>query len=166
MAHIDWLAVYNYFISSDATTLADCAKKFGIHVDYVRQVAAKQNWTTKKLQVRQTALTLMEQRTANEIAKRNNEHAKIGRAIQGISLEALASSDFKPKSFDEIRKGLETGVKIERVALGLDRKETPSVEIANNKGQVMRISWGDNSPIGDFTQKGEHLELVKSYDSY
>jgi hypothetical protein len=176
MAHIDWLSVYNYFISSDTITLADCANKFGVHVDYVRQVAAKQNWTTKKLQVRQTAIALMEQKTANEIAKRNEEHAKIGRAIQGVSLEALASGNFKPKSFEEIRKGLETGVKLERQALNLDKQ--PSVAIQQNnfnntnfhtvkpKNIPFEIQWGNGDPVGTFIYSDAGIERVKTSDAF
>ena len=166
MAHISWDSVYSYFIANDATTLVDCSKKFGIHIDYVRQIAAKQGWTTKKLQVRQTALALMEQRTANELAKRNEEHIKQARLLQGTALEAIAEKGLRPETFDVARKALEVGQKLERVALGMNKAITPSVEIANNQGQVMRVTWGDNTPIADLVQKENHFELVKSYDSY
>lgn len=166
MAHINWLAVYNHFIANDTTTLADCASKFDIHVDYVRQKASQEQWTSKKLQVRQAALKLMEQQTADEIAKRNEEHAKMGRAIQGVALESLATSGYKPRSFDEIRKGLETGIKIERQALDMDRKIIPNVEISNNEGQRLLITWGDNTPIGEFIKKDGLLQCVKDYNTY
>jgi len=166
MAHIDWLSIYNHFISNDVVTLADCSRKFGVHVDYIRQIAAKQGWTAKKFQVRQTALTLMEQRTVNEISKRNEEHIKQARLLQGTALEAIAEKGLRPETFDVARKALEVGQKLERMALGMDKAITPSVELANNKGQTLRITWGDHTPIADMVQGENHLELVKSYDSY
>ncbi len=166
MSHIDWLSIYNFFISSDSITLVDCAKKFGVHIDYIRQKAAKEGWTAKKLQVRQTALTLMEQQTANEIVKRNQEHIKQARLLQGTALEAIAEKGLRPETFDVARKALEVGQKLERAALGMDKPITPSVELANNKGQTLRITWGDLTPIADMVQGENHLELVKSYDSY
>ncbi len=166
MAHIDWLAVYNHFISNDSTTLVDCSKRFGVHIDYIRQKAAKESWTAKKLQVRQTALTLIEKRTANELAKRNEAHVKQARLLQATALESIAEKGLRPETFDVARKALEVGQKLERVALGMDKAITPSVEIANNRGQMMRITWGDNTPIGDFVQNNDHIELVKGYDSY
>jgi hypothetical protein len=164
LQYIDWQAVYSYYISNEKINYPDCASHFNISIDSVKKKGAEENWTSKKQQVLKAALNLTEQRTISEIAKRNEEHAKMGRALQGISLEALATNQFKPKSFEDIRRGLETGIKLERQSLGLDRKETPSVEIANNKGQMLRIMWGDSTPLGDFAQHNGHLELIKSYD--
>ncbi|SRR5258708_3076956 len=149
MAHIRWDSVYSYFIASESITLADTARHFNIHTDYVRAKAAEDKWTEKKQQVMKTALSLVEERTVTEIAKRNMEHAKMGRAIQGVALEALATSSYKPKSFDDVRKGLETGIKIERQALGMDNKiygkvfvDTPQVKY--------HVVWGDGSELSEY----------------
>lgn len=166
MAHISWDSIYSYFIAKDTTTLVDCSRKFGIHIDYVRQKAAAEKWTAKKLQVRQTALALMEERTANEIVKRNQEHIKQARLLQGTALEAIAEKGLRPETFDVARKALEVGQKLERVALGMDKAIAPSVEVSNSKRQKLRITWGDNTPIADLVQGDDHMELVKSYDSY
>jgi hypothetical protein len=166
MAHIDWLAIYNHFISSDTITLVECSKKFGINLDYVRQKSAKEGWVTKKLQVRQNSLALIEKRTANEIAKRNEAHIKQARLLQATALESIAEKGLRPETFDVARKALEVGQKLERTALGMDKVSTPNIELANSKGQLLRIFWGDNTPLGDFVQNNDHIELVKSYDSY
>lgn len=166
MAHINWDAVYTFFIANESTTLADTAKHFGIHVDYVRQKAAEQKWTAKKLQVHQAALKLTESKTINLLTQRNEAIAKIGRVLQGLGMEAIAERQMKPKNFDEARKSIETGVKLERLALNMDKSVAPSVELSNEKGQRMRISWGDNTPLADFIKTGDHLELTKRYDTY
>lgn len=166
MSHISWDSIYSYFVAKDTTTLVDCSRKFGVHIDYVRQKAAAEKWTAKKLQIRQNALALMEQQAANEIVKRNQEHIKQARLLQGTALEAIAEKGLRPETFDVARKALEVGQKLERVALNMDARNTPSVEISNHKGQVMRVTWGDGQPLGDFKQADGHWETIKTYDSY
>lgn len=166
LQYIDWQAVYSYYISNEKINYPDCATKFNISIDSVKKKGAEENWTRKKQQVLKAALNLIEQRTTVEIAKRNEEHIKQARLLQGTALEAIAEKGLRPETFEMARRALETGQKLERAALGMDRTTTPSVEIANSKGHVMRITWGDNTPIGDFVQSGNNIELVKSYDSY
>lgn len=149
LQYIDWQAVYSYYISNEKINYPDCASYFNISIDSVKKKGAEENWTSKKQQVLKAALSITEQRTISEIAKRNEEHAKMGRAIQGVALEALATSNFKPKSFDDIRKGLETGIKIERSALGMDHRiyakaylETPQVKY--------HVVWGDGAELDEY----------------
>lgn len=171
MAHINWDSVYTFFIVSESTTLADTAKHFNIHVDYVRQVASKQGWTTKKLQIQQTAQKLIENKVVEQIAKRNEEHIKQARLLQGTALEAIAEKGLRPESFDIARKALETGQKLERAAMNMDRRETPSVAVQNNfnsfnaqhkEGQPFQIQWGDGEDLGTFVHINGHLERIET----
>lgn len=149
LQQIDWQAVYSYYISNEKISYSDCASRFNISIDSVKKKGAENDWTNKKQQIMQAALNLTEQRTISEIAKRNAEHAKIGRAIQGVSLEALATSNFKPKSFDDIRKGLETGIKIERTALGMDQKVNGKVYIETPQVKY-HITYGDGAELWEY----------------
>ena len=149
LQYIDWQAVYAYYISSEKINYPDCASHFNISIDSVKKKGAEENWTNKKQQILQSALTLTEQRTVSEIAKRNEEHAKMGRALQGVALEALATSNFKPKSFDDIRKGLETGIKLERQALGTDNRTSSKVTIATPNVRY-HITYGDGAELDEY----------------
>jgi len=166
MAHHNWSEIYQYYISNEGVSYQDCSDKFDIPVGTIKERGSLEKWNQKRITIFRTATQLMETRLLDAIIKRNEEHAKIGRALQGVALETLATSEYKPKSYDEIRKGLETGIKIERQALSMDKKIPSAVEIANNQGQRLRITWGDNEPVGEFLQTENNLELVKSYDSY
>lgn len=149
LQYIDWQAVYSYYISNEKINYPDCASHFNISIDSVKKKGAEENWTDKKQQVLKAALSLTEQRTISEIAKRNEEHAKMGRAIQGIALEALATGNFKPKSFDDIRKGLETGIKIERQALGIDNRIYKKVFIDTPQIKY-HITYGDGAELTEY----------------
>lgn len=175
MAHINWLSVYNHFVSSESVTLADCATKFNIHVDYVRQVAAKQGWTAKKLQIKHAALQEVERKAVDLLAKRSEEHAQLGKALQLKAIQALATDNFNPKSFDDIRKGLETGIRIERQALDMDKREAPSVAIQNNfnsfhtqkpNGVPFEIQWGNGESLGTFAYNNGSIENLTTNDTY
>jgi len=149
MAHINWDSVYTFFVANELTTLADTAKHFSINVDYVRQVAAKEKWTSKKLQVRKTALNLMEQNTATDLSKRYESHAQMGRALQEVALQALATSGYKPKSFEEIRKSLDTGIKIEQTSLLIDQKINGKL-YANPPVIKYHITYGDGAELDKY----------------
>ncbi len=149
LQQINWQEVYAFYLNSESISYADCASHFSISIDSVKKKGSVENWTGKKQQILQQALAITEQRTVNEIAKRNEEHAKIGRALQGVSLEALTKNEFKPKSFEDIRKGLDTGIKIERNALGMDNKvygkvyvDTPTVKY--------HITYGDGAELNEY----------------
>lgn len=149
LQQIDWQAVYTYYISNEKISYADCASHFNISIDSVKKKGSEKNWTSKKQEILKAALNLTEHRTINEIAERNTEHAKMGRAIQGVALEALATSEYKPKSFDDIRKGLETGIKIERTALGMDQRIYGKVYIDTPQIKY-HVVWGDGSELNEY----------------
>lgn len=166
MARINWTRVYQYYLSGESVSYRDVANKFGISYDYVKEIGAKENWIAKKLQVQQYAHKLIENQSAATLAKRNEEHIKQARLLQGTALEAIAEKGLRPETYDVARKALEVGQKLERIALNMDRRDTHSVEITNNNGKLLRISWGNGEAIGDFTQTDGHLEAVKTYDTY
>jgi len=149
LQYIDWAAVYSFYISSEKINYPDCASRFNISIDSVKRKGSEENWTNKKQQVLKAALNLTEQRTISEIAKRNEEHAKMGRALQGVALEALATSNFKPKSFDDIRKGLETGIKLERQALGMDNRLRGQVFVDTPQVKY-HVVWGDGAELSEY----------------
>ena len=149
LQYIDWQAVYAYYISNEKINYPDCASHFNISVDSVKKKGAEENWTNKKQQILKAALNLTEQRTVSEIANRNEEHAKMGRALQGVALEALATSNFKPKSFDDIRKGLETGIKLERQALGMDNRVYKKVFVDTPQIKY-HVVWGDGAELDEY----------------
>ena len=68
---INWNKIYAHYVSSEEVTLKDCADKFGISHDVVRQHSSTNQWTQRKQQVFQAALALTERRTVEQLAKRN-----------------------------------------------------------------------------------------------
>ena len=45
---IEWTDIFIFFISSDTITLRDCAEKFQVSYDVVRQKASKKKWRQEK----------------------------------------------------------------------------------------------------------------------
>lgn len=144
---IDWNTIYAYYIGSEATTLKDCAKQFHMSHDVIRQHARLRNWTEKKRQALQLAFNLMEERTVEEIAKRNIEHVRQSKLLEGAGLEAIAEKGMRPRSFLEALKAIEVGQQLERTSLGMDQKVSPRMNITNSQGQSMQVVWGDGTPL-------------------
>jgi len=114
---IPWSDVYGYFISSEVITLRGCSAKYGLNYDSLRQKASKEGWTWKKKQVFKNGLMLMESRTSDEIAKRNLAQIQYARILLMKAAEAVKKG-IVPQNAKEIRQWIETGVEIERKALG------------------------------------------------
>lgn len=149
LQHIDWQAVYAYYISNEKISYVDCAEKFNISINSIKKKGTEKDWVRKKQQILNAALNLIEMRTAEELTKRNAAHAEIGRKLQQKAQKALETGKFDPKTFDEIRKALETGVKLERQALGMDNKFYGKTYVETPQKRY-HIVWGDGAELDEY----------------
>lgn len=120
MGNPSWIEIYGYFISSERITLKKCAIEFSIPYDSLRQKAASEKWYEKKKQLYIDALSSIEAGTIEEIQRRTEEQVKQAQLLQQKGLTAILELSARPKTFEEARKAIETGIKLERAALGLD----------------------------------------------
>lgn len=133
MAHrIIWSEAYGFFTSSENITLREVADKYHLNYDSLRQKASKEAWSWKKNQIFKNAYLLMDIRTTEEIAKRNEEQTKIARVLLMKAAEALKSGVL-PQSAKDIKQWIETGVEIERLCLGLDKPDNLKKNKANHE---------------------------------
>jgi hypothetical protein len=116
---IQWSEIYAYFTANENITLRDCADKYGLNYDSLRQKASKEGWTWRKQQVQRNALVLMDNRTSEEIAKRNKKQIEFAQTLLAKAAQAL-SEGIAPQNAKEIREWIETGIKIERICLELN----------------------------------------------
>lgn len=153
MSHINWAKAYQFFISTSTLSYRDVAEKFNISHDYVKEVGAKEKWIEKRDQIQKAALNLMEERTVEEIAKRNIEHVKQSRLLEGSGLEAIADKGLRPHTFMEAVKAIEIGQQLERNALGMDQKVSPKVKFTNPEGRQIHVVWGNGSELSNYDQE-------------
>ena len=174
LQQIAWQKVYAFYLSNEKISYSDCASKFNISIDSVKKKGAEENWTNKKLQVLQSARQIIESKSAELLAKRNEEHIRQARLLQGTALEAIATKGLRPESFDVARKALEVGQKLERVALNMDRKEVSTVAVQNNFNSFhtqrperipFEIQWGDGEALGTFAYVNGSIENIETNDT-
>jgi len=149
-ARIPWVKVFMYYLSSEKVTYEDCAKKFKISAISVKEKGASEKWVQKKQEAFKAALVLMEQRSAELIAQRNEDHVALAKSLLVRAAEALRDDKIKLKTARDIKEFIEVGVKIERDALGMNQKVGPAVSITDPKGQTIKVTWGDGSSLEDY----------------
>ncbi len=150
LAKIPWTKVYQYYISSETVTYDECAKKFHVSIQAVKEHGSAEHWTKKKQEIMQAALVLMDQRTAELIAQRNAKHVGLAQTmLEGVE-QQLATKQFLPKSARDVKDWLDIGVKIERQGLGMNTNTGSAVKISNEKGQTLNVTWGDGSSLEDY----------------
>ncbi len=170
LQQISWQKVYSFYLSNEKISYADCATKFNISIDSVKKKGAEGHWINKKLHVLQAAQKIIESKSAEVIAKRNEEHIKQARLLQGTALEAIAERGLRPDTFEMARRALETGQKLERTALNMDR---PTLAVQNNfnsfntprpQGQPFTIEEGDGTPLGTFVYVNGSMARINEAD--
>lgn len=173
---IDWNKIYSHYISSEESTLKDCADKFDISHDVIRQHASANQWTKKKQQVFQAALALTERKAVEELAKRNANHIALGIALQSAAVKQMAEKNILPSTPKDIKDWIVSGITIERKARSMDQNN-PTVAIQQNnftnssfhnikpKGIPFEIQWGDGESLGTFAYTTNGIENIEANDS-
>ncbi|SRR5258708_1083823 len=174
---IDWNKIYAHYISSEEITLKDCAEKFDISHDVIRQHSSANQWTQKKQQVFQAALALTERKAVEELAKRNADHIALGLALQSGAAKQLAEKSILPKTPKDIRDWIVSGIAIERKARGMDQN-SPTVAIQQNnftnanfhavkpKGIPFEVEWGNGETLGTFVYTENGMDKVEANDTF
>ena len=139
-----------YYISSEKVSYEDCARKFKVSEASVKLHGSADKWVEKKQQAFKAALVIMEQRSAELIAKRNTDHIALAKSLLAGAAQQLATEKYLPESARDIKDWIETGVRIERQALGMDVKTGPAVSITDPKGQTIKVTWGDGASLEDY----------------
>lgn len=147
---VPWSKIFMYYISSEKVSYADCAKKFKVSESAVKIHGTAEQWVEKKQQAFKAAMVIMEERSAELIAQRNADHIKLAKSLLLGAAQQLATQKYLPDSARDIKDWIDTGVRIERQALGMDVKAGPAVKITDPKGQTYKITWGDGSSLEDY----------------
>ncbi|HEV2340113.1 MAG TPA: hypothetical protein VGT05_05180 [Patescibacteria group bacterium] len=162
MNRIDWNVAYQFFIATSSLSYRDVAEKFNINYDYVKEIGAREKWVEKRDLIQKAALNLMEERTVGEVAKRNIEHIKQSRLLEGSGIEAIADKGLRPQTFMEAVKAIEIGQQLERTALGMDQKVSPKVKITNSEGRQIHVVWGNGSELSSYDQRRQYEQTTNT----
>jgi uncharacterized protein YjcR len=140
---IDWLSAKKDYLLNSKLSYADVAKKYGVSKLSVNKMAQKEKWQD----ARKKTLTKVNQELAenigNKLAEVKVRHANLGKLLQEKGLNKIKKGKSIPKNFDDARKAIDTGVKIERDALDLDKPAIPTINIQNIVGAW--VSGKENS---------------------
>lgn len=123
----DWEAIRLAFVNSAMST-AECATKFGVPSDTLRQRAARGKWSQARKAVSQVVTTSAQARIVktkvNELAEFDAMDARMSRALRGVAAKMLADAagpGGKKLTATEARtiaSLAESAQKIGRIALG------------------------------------------------
>lgn len=120
----DWLKIKTDYIKDPTSSLRKIAEKYHVNPSYLMYVAAKEKWKDKKDEVHAKAEQKVSEQLPETIAQIKLRHARIGKNLQAIGLQAFAGEDkVKVNSAGEAINAMVKGVNIERQALGLNEKE-------------------------------------------
>lgn len=175
---IDWNQIYSHYISSEGVTLKDCADKFGVSHDVIRQHSSTNQWPLKKQQVFKAAMALTERKAVEELAKRNADHISLGIALQTAGAKQMVEQNILPKTAKDVKDWIVAGVTIERKARGMDQRDGPTVALQQNNfnytnfhtvkpnGVPFEIQWGNGESLGTFAYNNGMIENLKTNDTY
>lgn len=119
---VDWLKAKIDYIKDETYTLSDVAAKYGIDYGHLRNVAGQEKWVELRDEIKLKSDKRLTEIVSETIAQVNIRHAGIGKALQGIGLEAIKGG-LRPNTFKDARLAVINGVSIEREALGIKQQE-------------------------------------------
>ena len=138
MSKINWLQVQKEYISDESISHKDIAEKYGVTREQVSRMAIRNKWTELREKTRQEVTRRLPETAGEELSKINARHIQTARILQTVGMRAILGdtehnvAQLHPKTFDQARNAVETGVTIERKATGLDKSEqSPKVNILN-----------------------------------
>ena len=138
MAKINWLQAKKDYISDESLSYEKIAKKYGVSKMQVARVAKKQGWVGLRKAAIQNANEMLPKKTGDAISDINARHVQTGKILQTKSMRSIIGDPekgidgFNPGDFEVARKGVVSGVAIERKAAGLDKSEqAPQINILN-----------------------------------
>ncbi len=121
MSNIDWQAARTKYITSGCT-LEEISQDFGCDPSTVRLHSAMDRWVDAREEAQQKANKITTEKAAEDFAEINLRHAEYGQYLQHQALASLLDKErpVAPKTFSEALSALRDGVRIERLALGMD----------------------------------------------
>ena len=136
MSKINWLVARNEYVIDESLSYEDIAQKYGVSKSQVVRVADKEQWQELRAKAKQNATEMLPKKVGESIAEVNERHVQTAKILQTKGMVAIIGDEkngIKPipiTSFDHARKAVDTGVTMERRALGLDKESGgPSVNV-------------------------------------
>jgi LysM repeat protein len=138
MSKIKWIKAKTDYIKDETQSFESISKKYGVSVTAVKVRASKDGWVKLRKQTLQKVNQKLPEKLGNELAEIKARHARLGRILQGKGYQKISKQKAVPQDFDDARRAIETGVKIEREALDLNKNTPPMVNIKNIIGAWIR----------------------------
>lgn len=135
-AKYNWLKAKKDFLTDSQMSLRALAKKHKIPLPSVEVKSRREGWLQLREEIMFAAEQRMLQEAEKEVAEVKQRHVKIGRLLQKRGVEAIEAGK-KPKSAREALQFTAEGVKIEREAMGIDRKQPQIVNIIGQQQAVI-----------------------------
>ena len=110
---------FAYYVSlGQNRSHAAVAKAFGVGIDAVHKVSAKQRWSARLKALEEAAAEQIEAELVESMASMQRRHLQTLRVVHTRAVEALR--DYPLRSAMEAVRALEVTIKLERAILGLD----------------------------------------------
>lgn len=135
----------DYVTGDDAVTTQVIAERYGVRPETVRRWCSKHKWAAQRAQYRHMATQRGMEKASTTEAEIRARHINLGKTVQGIAMvqltklrnprvkeivggdgkastKVIASLLEEQMDAPEVRRWLETGIKIEREAAGLEEE--------------------------------------------
>jgi len=119
---INWSNALFDYVNDETSSYASIASKYGVSIQSVKNRAAKEDWQDLRRKTIQKVNQLLPEKVGESIAEVNARHARLGKYLQKIGLEAIESNCLTPKNWNEAKQALVGGFDLEAKALGLDNQ--------------------------------------------
>ena len=138
---INWTDIFTFYLSADTISLKNCAAKFQISYDVVRQQASKEKWRQDKKKSRLVARRMVEIHISKNIAEINEKHVQFGQWLQAGGIETLKKG-ILPTNARDAQGWIKVGVAIERKALGMNQTTQPKIETTSKASKEKLLEDG------------------------
>ncbi len=127
---INWVRAREDYVIDENITLENIANKYDTNVGYVKQVAAKEKWTTLRREANKYLAKLLPKKAGETQAEYLSRAFQDGKIMSdlGIKILSVKKTSIGPMVAKEMAV---EGHKIQRSAMGLDNPQT-QINIQNN----------------------------------
>lgn len=135
--NVPWFQLKTEYLADATTTLANLAKKYHLRTDLVEKKAREERWDEQRKELYQRADAAARKVIEEDLVQVKSRHLNSAKLLQRTarSLIKKITDQMTPK--DALQFMVE-GIKIEREALGMNKKEPKIVNIITQQQQIIQ----------------------------
>ena len=126
-----WLEIKREYITNPQLTQIALSKKYKVPEGTLNKRATREKWGAWRVEITKAAEQKMIKEAEYSIKEMKSRHLKLSKLLQKLGIEAIEKGKYIPKSAKEARQFISEGVRMEREATGVNRKDFDKPAIVN-----------------------------------